>query len=214
MGDVEYYLAGDPAKSHDFFGIVILERKGKIVRLMGTKELKMDYHIVANYIAAKHRKHEFRKIFMDETGVGAAFVDMLKGRHLPVEGFKLTNPKKIEIVETVIRLGDEGRLKIPRHGAEEIKRQLQEQERDRTLTGMVRLLHPQNSFDDLFWAFCIGVYGIHRLMKTSGAVIFVSKKYPGDRYPGRVAMMSDKELFPELDKDDFEIIDVAKHIPS
>ena len=164
MGKKEYYLGGDPAKLKDFFGLVVLERQDNKIRLEAQKEIQCDYNIVANYIQALHSKYKFRKIFMDNTGVGVAFVDMLTGKKLPVEPITLSNPMKVEIVESVIRLQQEGRLKLPRLGAKELKQQLREQERDLTQSGMVRLVHPQNAHDDLFWAFCIGCYDAKKLI--------------------------------------------------
>ena len=162
MSEKEYYLAGDPAKSHDYFGIVVLERKGDVIRLVALKELQLDYTIVANYTMVLNDKYHFVKIFMDKTGIGNVFIDMLKD--MLVEGITLSNPKKVEIIETVIRLMQEGKSRLPKKGAGELKTQLQEQERDLTQSGLIRFIHPSNSHDDLFWAFCIGCYGIKQNM--------------------------------------------------
>ena len=89
---------------------------------------------------------------------------MLNAKKLKVKGITLSNPKKIEILETTIRLQHEGRLKLPRLGAKELKQQLQQQERDLTQSGMVRLVHPNNAYDDLFWAFCIGCFGAKQMI--------------------------------------------------
>ncbi len=164
MAKIEYYLAGDPAKQHDYFGIVVLKREDKNIILKAHNELQLDYNIVANYIEALNRRYKFIKIFLDETGVGAVFLDMLNAKKLKVEGITLSNPKKIEILETTIRLQHEGRLKLPRIGAKELKQQLQQQERDLTQSGMVCLVHPSNAYDDLFWAFCIGCYGAKKMI--------------------------------------------------
>ncbi len=132
---------------------------------------------MANYIQALHAKYKFRKIFMDNTGVGVAFVDMLTGKKLPVEPITLSNPMKVEIVESVIRLQQEGRLKLPRLGAKELKQQLREQERDLTQSGMIRLQHSENSHDDLFWAFCIGCYGAKEVDRCGERVWYIVRRY-------------------------------------
>ena len=60
-------------------------------------------------------------------------LDMLNAKKLKVKGITLSNPKKIEILETTIKLQHEGRLKLPRLGAKELKQQLQQQEREQQL---------------------------------------------------------------------------------
>ena len=110
-----FYLACDPAKEHDYFGIALLERiNEKSIRLTALKERQLDYAEVAKYIESLYKKYQVRKIFLDQTGIGNVFIDMLKQKHLLVEGVKLSNPKKVEIIETVVRLIQEGRLKIPK----------------------------------------------------------------------------------------------------
>jgi len=173
----EYYLAGDPAKQHDFFGIVVLERIDKNIKLIAHKELQFDYNIVANYIQTLHKKYHFRSIFLDQTGIGNVFVDMLKSKNHNVRGITLSNPKKVEIMEYVVRLMQEERIKLPKNGAKELKQQLQEQERNLTQSGMVRLVHPQNAHDDLFWAFCIGCYGIKPYLDDDGHFSMASKTF-------------------------------------
>ncbi len=107
MTSTEYYLDGDPAKQHDFFGIVLLERMGNTIKLVALNELQLDYTIVANYVESLHKKYHLKKIFLDQTGMGNVFIDMLKAKNLLVEGITLSNPKRVEIIETVIRLMQE-----------------------------------------------------------------------------------------------------------
>ena len=164
MGYIEYYLAGDPAKQHDYFGLVILERDNKNIRLKAWKELQMDYNIVTEYIVALYKKYRIKKIFLDLTGVGLVLHDMFKGRNLNTGGMILTNAMKMLVLENTIRLYNEERLKLPFGKAGILKSQLQEQERSLTQTGMVRLSHPGNSHDDLFWAFCIGCYCVRMII--------------------------------------------------
>ena len=51
MGDVmpetQYFLGGDPAKSHDYFGIVVLQLIDKTIKLVALKEVQLDHNIVA-----------------------------------------------------------------------------------------------------------------------------------------------------------------------
>jgi hypothetical protein len=202
-GDIvkEYYLAGDPAKSHDYFGIVLLERIDDTIRLAALKQLQLDYTIVAEYIALLRKRYHFRRIFLDQTGIGTVFIDMLKAKGLLVEGITLSNPKKVEIVETVIRLMQEDRLRLPRIGAYELKRQLQEQERDLTQSGMIRFVHPSNSHDDLFWAFCIGCYGIKQQMDGGiDYMIVKTKKFTFDAADNLGSGVPDKPWIIPLDR--------------
>ncbi len=173
----EYYLAGDPAKQHDFFGIVLLQRINDSIKLIALKELRLDYTVVANYIESLSKKYQVRMIFLDQTGVGNVFLDMLKAKGLTVEGITLSNPKKVEIIETVIRLMQEQRIKLPKNGAKELKIQLQEQERDITESGMIRFKHA-GRHDDLFWSFAIGCYGIkQRILTGINYMVVKSKKW-------------------------------------
>lgn len=78
---------------------------------------------MADRIEALYQKYDVRTIFLDQTGIGNVFIDMLKAKDLMVEVIELSNPMKVQIIETVVRLGDEGRLKIPKSDrrAEELK---------------------------------------------------------------------------------------------
>jgi len=211
MTSIEYYLAGDPAKQHDYFGIVLLERIGNTIKLVALKELQLDYNIVANYVESLHKKYHLRKMFLDQTGMGNVFIDMLKAKNLSVEGITLSNPKKVEIIETVIRLMQESRITLPKKGAKELKRQLQEQERDLTQSGMIRFTHPSNMHDDLFWAFCIGVYGIQRIMHSGNKhTIIVTKNWNSPRSYIAGTDYADEPFFH---KPGITVTDVAIHIP-
>jgi hypothetical protein len=213
MSETEYFLGADPAKSHDYFGIVVLQRIDKIIRLVALKELKLDYTVVADYIETLNAKYHFRKIFLDQTGAGNVFVDMLKHKGFSVEGITLSNPKKVEIIETVIRLMQEERIRLPRKGAYELKQQLQEQERDLTQSGMIRFMHPSNVHDDLFWAFCIGAYGIKNIIdKGTCGPILVTRNWDTS---ARESGISNEELLSDLyDKPGITVTDVARYDPS
>lgn len=199
-----YYLAGDPAKQHDYFAMVVLERINNSIKLVAYRELQLDYTIVANYIESLNKKYRFYKIFIDETGIGNVFIDMLKSKGLNVEGIKLSNSKKVEIIETVIRLMQEGRLKLPKKGADELKSQLQEQERDLTQSGLIRFTNPSNLHDDLFWAFCIGVYRIKQIIDLgSSEPILVTSNW-SDR---------ENDVYGYLDRPSITFIDYAVYRP-
>lgn len=156
----EYYIGIDPAKTHDFLGIVVLAKEGNEIKLIAMKELQLDYTIAADYIESLYNKYHTRFIFCDETGIGKVFVDMLRAKHLKTEGIILTNSSKVQIIENAVKLMQQGRLKLPLLGASELKQQLQEQERSMTATGLPKFIHKRNTHDDLFWAFIIGIFGI------------------------------------------------------
>ncbi len=79
-------------------------------------------------------------------------------------------------------------------------------------SGMIRFTHPSNMHDDLFWAFCIGVYGIHRIMgRGSKHTIVVTKNW----YSPRSYIAGTREYTDEpfLNKPGITVTDVAIHIP-
>lgn len=171
----EYYLSLDPAKEHDYFGIVVLERIGDTIKLRATKRLQLDYTLARDYILSLHRKYDFRKVFCDQTGIGNVILDVLREVGLPIEGITLSNPAKVEIIETTIRLFQENRLQLPRFGANDLKSEITSQERSLTKAGHISFTHSSKVSSDLFYAFCIGCFMLKKVIDIPEPVTLILK---------------------------------------
>jgi len=95
-----------------------------------------------------HKKFNFRKIYLDETGLGAGPTDVLKeemGAYL-VEGLTFTIKSKEDLYSNLKRLMEQGKLKLPNH--RKLLYELADLRYDITGSGNTKIHHPERGHDD------------------------------------------------------------------
>lgn len=113
-----YYIGVDPAREgKDETALCILEMRGDgtafAVKLASYR--KQDIAVSANLVYALHETWKFRAIMIDETGVGAGLLDVLKAAGLPAYGLRFTQKSKEESFSHCKSLMMREKLVLPPH---------------------------------------------------------------------------------------------------
>lgn len=154
----EYYCGCDVGKLEDHSVIAVIEREGDLLKLMFLKEfpLQTPYSNVIGYLVRAHKKFNFRKVKVDQTGVGEPVLEELKNQGVPAEGLTFTIKTKEELLSCLKITMEQKRLKMPYH--RRLAEQINEQQYAYGKSGHLQFSHPTGSHDDMLWALALGVY--------------------------------------------------------
>ena len=165
----------DLAKLHDYSAMI----DGDITFHKATvKGVKMwphvDYTVVVKEVAGRYRRRGMHMLAFDETGVGEPIKEMLFANGVRAEGIKYSQvlewtnpwgdreraPVKYAMVEYGRACMQAGYVEIPSKGAaaQELIKQLSQQEIAPTTSDRVKYAHPEGLHDDLAWAFLMWLY--------------------------------------------------------
>lgn len=173
---LDYYLGVDPARhGEDESVFIILEKKPETQSVVWMKEMR-DRNLVslARDIIDLHTVWNFKKILVDETGLGGGLVDILIDNQLPVEGITLSLKGKEEIHNNLKMLMGLGELSLPKNP--KLRKQLSELKYEYTKSNLINIYHPSKTGgDDYPTALALAAFGL----KTRQAeVIFAFAKKP------------------------------------
>ena len=154
----EYYAGQDLAKRRDFSALVVLEKTSDYkLKLVFLKEWPhVDYKKVVVDTKQIFKYFEWQKLGVDRSGIGDSIIEEYYNEY--AEGIVFNAKAKEEMIEFIILLRQQGRLILPRHGAEELIHQLEEQERILSDAGTVKFRHPSGRHDDLLWALALACH--------------------------------------------------------
>jgi len=154
----EYYCGCDFGKSEDYSVITILKREDKILKLVFLKEFPLGtpYSNVIGYLVNADRKFHFRKVLVDETGLGTPILEELKAQGVPAEGLTFTVKAKEELLTCLKLAMEQKRLRMPYH--RRLCEQINEQQYAYGKSGHLVFSHPTGSHDDMVWALSLGCW--------------------------------------------------------
>lgn len=152
MARREYYLGVDCARyGLDETVYTILEKNQtiegdyyyEVVKIIPTEKKPMTD--IVGRVKNLNSSFNFRKIYIDETGIGSGPVDTLKEDGLPIEGIIFTLQKKEEMYNNLKLLMQKKELKIPNN--EKLLNQMADLQYDFT-SNHLRIYHPEGGHDD------------------------------------------------------------------
>jgi phage FluMu gp28-like protein len=154
----EYYAGQDLAKRRDYSALAVLERTNDDkLKLVYLKEWPhVDYKVVIADTKRIYKRFQWYKLGVDRSGIGDSIIEEYYNEY--AEGIVFNAKTKEEMIEYIILLRQQGRLILPKHGAEELIHQLGEQERILSDAGTVKFRHPSGRHDDLLWALALACY--------------------------------------------------------
>ncbi len=129
----------------------IWERSGSYV--------KFDLRLLEEY-----RRWRFRKIIVDETGIGGPILEHLRGLGLPARGEILTEQRRGRILGNLKLLMERGLIILP--DSPELLTSLNSIEYEATWRGTYRFSHRRGTYDDLAYALALAVWGLRRSGET------------------------------------------------
>ncbi len=103
------------------------------------------------------RLQSVRRVFIDQTGVGQVFVDMMVKSGLKnVKGITLTLAEKQQIMVYLKQRMEDERLQIPYDS--ELINEMNVERSELTQTGQLQFSHPSGTHDDMLWALALAVF--------------------------------------------------------
>ena len=157
----DFYIGCDLGQKRDPSVIAVVEKRHQVVSLVHLKKFRLDtpYASVMGYLKLlSEGLQSARRIFIDQTGVGQVFVDMIVKSGLKnVKGITLTLPEKQQIMVYLKQRMEDERLLIPYDS--ELINEMNVERSELTQTGQTQFSHPSGTHDDMLWALALAVYG-------------------------------------------------------
>jgi phage FluMu gp28-like protein len=157
LGD--FYAGVDFGKLQDYSVITVLKREGEILKLVYLYQFPLEtpYSQVIGQLVRANQKIKFRKVLVDQTGVGEPVLEEIRNQGLGnVEGLKFTVETKEELLTNLKITMEQNRLVIPYH--RRLCQQINEQQYAYSKSGHLQFSHPINSHDDMLWSLALGAY--------------------------------------------------------
>ncbi|MGB9841617.1 MAG: hypothetical protein ACPLKZ_02705, partial [Candidatus Bathyarchaeales archaeon] len=154
-----YYAGVDFGKLQDYSVITVLKREGETLKLVYIYQFPLEtpYSQVIGHLVRANQKFRFRKVLVDQTGVGEPVLEEIRNQGLGnVEGLKFTVQTKEELLSNLKIAMEQNRLAIPYH--RQLCQQINEQQYAYNKSGHLQFSHPTNSHDDMLWALALSAY--------------------------------------------------------
>jgi len=169
----DYYAGVDFGKLQDYSVITVLKREGDIIKLIHMYQFPLEtpYSQVIGHLIRANQKFKFRKVLVDQTGVGEPVLEEIRNQSLSnVEGLKFTVQIKEELLTRLKIVMEQNRLAIPYH--RQLCTQINEQQYVYSKSGHLQFSHTQNSHDDMLWALALSVYAAREPTRKEPAFTF------------------------------------------
>jgi len=153
----EYYGGCDFGKLEDFSVIAVLKREGDFLKLVYFYEFPIGtpYSNVIGHLVRANQKFKFRKVQVDQTGVGEPVLEELKSQGVPAEGLTFTVKAKEELLSCLKIAMEQKRLKMPYN--RRLCEQINEQQYAYSKSGHLQFSHSSGSHDDMLWSLALAV---------------------------------------------------------
>ena len=165
--------SGNPVDDYDFFMGIDVARYGTdetAYMIVGTKDYekfrvfsyettsKKPLTDVAGRAVSLHRKWNFKKIIVDETGIGGGVVDILRERGIPVRGVVFSQKERSELYTNLKNMMESGKIEIPND--DKLISQLNSYSYEFSESGRLKIIKDEASHDDVSDALALAVYGL------------------------------------------------------
>lgn len=152
----QYVIGVDLAKYEDWTVLIVLDRTSHEI-VYFDRFNKIDWNLQKSKIEALARRYNNAKCRIDATGVGDPVVEDLIRTGITVEPFKITSITKKQIVENLVLLLEQDKIKLPDipeliDELESFSYELNER------TGHVMYCAPSGKHDDIVIALCLAVW--------------------------------------------------------
>lgn len=160
VSSVRYFLGVDLARFGTDESVFVITRHDaqgiKVVKIINTNKKPITDSI--GRIKQLYNEWKFENILIDETGLGAGAVDVLKEARLPVSPITFTNEIKFDLYSNLKWLMENEKLKYPNCG--KLLRQLQELQYKISSSSNYLISHPDtpNAHDDYTDALALSVF--------------------------------------------------------
>jgi phage FluMu gp28-like protein len=150
-----------------------LKREGETLKLVYLYQFPLEtpYTHVIGHLVRANQKFKFRKVLVDQTGVGEPVLEEIRNQGLGnIEGLKFTVQTKEELLSNLKIVMEQNRLAIPYH--RQLCQQINEQQYAYSKSGHLQFSHPVNSHDDMLWALALSAYAAREPPRKEPAFTF------------------------------------------
>ncbi len=154
----EYYGGVDFGKLEDYSVVTALKREGDLLKLVYLNDFPINtpYSNVIGHLVRANQRFRFRKVQVDQTGVGEPVLEELRAQGVPAEGLTFTIKTKEELLSCLKIAMEQKRLKMPYN--RRLCEQINEQQYAYSKSGHLQFSHSSGSHDDMLWSLALGVY--------------------------------------------------------
>jgi len=155
-----YYGGVDFGKLADYSVLMVVKREDDMLKLVYLHQFPLEtpYSQVIGHLVRANEKFSFRKMLVDQTGVGEPVTEEINNQGIRnVEGIKFTIQTKEELLSRLKIVMEQNRLAIPYH--RQLCEQINEQQYSYSKSGHLQFSRPENAHDDMLWALALSVYG-------------------------------------------------------
>jgi phage FluMu gp28-like protein len=173
----EYLIGVDFGKHADHSVIAILQKLDEELRLIYLHEfpLETSYASVIGTVRILNEAYAFEAGCLDQTGVGEAPYEEIRGFMRTMEGVTLTGPVKEDIMGKLKLAMEHGELTLPRDNSKLLV-QMTNQQCQPTPAGALKFTHPAGTHDDCLWALALSVYANCETL-PSGHLLPISRSF-------------------------------------
>jgi len=154
----EYYAGIDFGKLQDHSALAIVKVEDNTIKLFYMHEFPLEtpYTQVIGLLARAYEKFLFRKVLVDQSGVGEPILEEIRNQSVDcVEGVKFTSETKEKLLSGLKIVMEQGKLAIPYE--RRLCQQINEQQYSYSKSGYLQFAHPANTNDDMLWALALAV---------------------------------------------------------
>ncbi len=154
----EYYAGCDFGKLQDYSVIAVLRKEGDRLNLVYLYEFPLDtpYNDVIGHLTRAKEKFHFRRLLIDQTGVGEPILEEIKQGITNVDGTVLTTQKKEDVLTSLKLMMEQGRIRMPYE--RRLSQQINEQRYKYSKSGHLTFDHPESGHDDQLFALALANY--------------------------------------------------------
>ncbi len=164
----QYIIGVDVASSNDYTVVVVMDDMRRVVFI--DRFNRTEYPVLADRIAAISQMWKPERVIVESNAMGAAVVDMLAERGVPVMGFTTTQASKIAIVQSLALAFETGQITIPNHPV--LIGELLSFEGKRNPLGTMSYSAPDGMHDDCVMALCITNYFCQQATQPAAVALF------------------------------------------
>jgi len=169
--DSEYYGGVDFGKLQDYSAISIIRRDDDIIRLFYCQDFPLEtpYSNVIGCLVRANQKFKFRRVQVDQTGVGEPVLEELNNQRVPAEGLTFTVKTKEDLLSCLKIAMEQRRLRMPYN--RRLCEQINEQQYAYSKSGHLQFSHPEGSHDDMLWSLALGVWAATMKRETPAKLV-------------------------------------------
>lgn len=159
--DEQYFAGLDLAKTEDFTVPLIIDSKRRVVKM--DRFHRIDWELQVARVKTLTDRYNEALTLVDSTGLGEPIFELLCKAGLRVQGYKLTNASKADLINNLAVMLEQGKLTLPREDlAPVLIDELESFQYTVTEKGLITSGAPMGQHDDTVIALALAAWQVRR----------------------------------------------------